>query len=137
MAYSGYLIKIGNYTLPMKGIVLKSYKVAYKVQDLDPFRNGKGVLVRNVLPNIPAKVEFEMRSGLTSTEYDVIMTNIRSNYIQGKEAERKSNVTLFIPELGDYITQDMYLAEPEITIIRQESSSVLIYDTIRFAWIGY
>lgn len=137
MAYSGYLIKIGNYTFPMKGIVLKSYKVAYKVQDLDPFRNGKGVLVRNVLPNIPAKVEFEMRSGLTSTEYDVIINNIRNNYIQGKEAERKSNVTLFIPELGDYITQNMYLAEPEITIIRQESSSVLIYDTIRFAWIGY
>ena len=137
MAYSGYLIKIGNYIFPIKGKVLKFKKFAYKVQDLDPFRNGKGMLVRNVLPNIPAKVEFEIREGLTSTAYDVIMNNIRANYIRGKEAERRSTVTLFIPELGDYITQDMYLAEPEITIVRQESPTVLIYDTIRFAWIGY
>ena len=135
MAYSGYLLKIGNYTFPMRGIILKSYKVSWKVQDLDPYRDGNGVLHRNPLEHVPAKVEFEMRSGLTNTEYDGIMNNIRSNYTSA--IERKSSVTLFIPELGEYRTQDMYLAEPEITIIRQEGTNKLIYDTIRFAWIGY
>lgn len=133
--YAGYLIKIGTYTFPMKGIVLKTYKTSYKYQDLDPYRDGNGKLHRNVLSNVPAKVEFEMRSGMTNKEYDVIMSNIRGQYTN--VPERKSSVTLFIPELGDYITQDMYLAEPEITIIRQESTDTLVYDTIRFAWIGY
>ena len=135
MGYNNYLLKIGNYTFPMKGVVLKSYKCSYKVQDLDPTRDGNGVMHRNPLPNIPVKVEFEMRSGLTNKEYDVIMNNIRNNYTI--PIERKSSVTLFVPELGDYVTQNMYLAEPEITIIRQESSDTLVYDTIRFAWIGY
>ena len=135
MAYSGYLLRIGEYQFPMRGIILKSYKVAYKVQDLDPFRDANGKLHRNALQHIPAKVEFEMRSGMTNKEYDVIMNNIKSNYTN--TLERKSLVSLFIPELGEYVSQEMYLAEPEITIIRQESNDTLIYDTIRFAWIGY
>lgn len=134
MAYNGYLLKIGNYTFPMRGIILKSYKVAYKVQDLDPYRDEDGVMHRNALSHIPAKVEFEV-NGMTSGAYDVIMNNIRATYLN--VLERKSSVTLFIPELGEYVTQDMYLAEPEITIVRQESSSSLIYDKVRFAWIGY
>ncbi len=135
MAYSGFLIKIGNYEFPMRGIVLKSYKVANKVQDLDPMRDANGVLHRNALEHVPAKVEFEMRSGMTNKEYDVIMNNIKENYVNS--LERKSLVTLFIPELGDYVSQYMYLAEPEITIVRQDSSDTLVYDTIRWAWIGY
>lgn len=135
MAYSGYLLKVGTYTFPMRGIILKSYKVSYKYQDLDPYRDANGKLHRNVVSNVPAKVEFEVRSGLTNAEYDVIMNSVRGQFTN--QAERKANVTLYIPELGSYITQDMYLAEPEITIIRQENSGTLVYDTIRFAWIGY
>lgn len=135
MAYQGYLLKVGDYIFPMRGIILKSYKVSWKVQDLDPYRDANGVLHRNALNHVPAKVEFEMRSGLTNAAYDVIMNNIRSQYTNS--LERKSSVSLFIPELGEYRTQDMYLAEPEITIIRQENNNTLIYDKIRFAWIGY
>lgn len=135
MAYSGYLLKVGTYTFPMRGIILKSYKVSWKIQDLDPYRDANGVLHRNALSHIPAKIEFEMGVGLTNTEYDDIMNNIRSQYTIA--SERKASITAFIPELGDYITQDMYMPDPEITIIRQESSSTLIYDTIRFAFIGY
>lgn len=135
MAYLGYLLQIGNYTFPMRGIILKSYKVEWNIQDLDPYRDANGILHRNALPHTPAKIEFELRSGLTNTEYDDIMNNIRSQFTIAQE--RKASVTAFIPEFGNYVTQDMYMPDPQITIIRQENSATLIYDTIRFAFIGY
>ena len=133
--YSGYLLKVGTYTFPNKYIVLKTYKGSYKVQDLDPFRDGTGVLHRNALDHVPPTVEFQVRTGLTNYQYDDIMNNIRSQFTI--PLERKASVTCFIPELGEYVTANMYMPDPEITIIRQENNSTLIYDTITFKFIGY
>ena len=134
MAYSGYLVKVGTYVFPMQAISFATYKASHKVQDYDSYRDGNGVLHRTVLSHAPDKVEFESRS-LTNTEYNDIMSNIQSQYSIAKE--RKASVQVFIPELNDYVTQDMYLVEPEVTIIRQENSSTLIYDKMRFAFVGY
>ena len=35
MAYSGFLIKVGNYTVTFRYIEAKKYKCGIKVQDLD------------------------------------------------------------------------------------------------------
>ena len=133
MAYSGYLVKVGNYTFPNQFIIMKSYKASNKVQDLDPYRDANGVLHRNAIAHIPPTCSFQVRQ-LTNTEYDSIMGSIRSNFTNARE--RKASVSVFIPELGDYVTSDMYMPDPEITIIAQQGN-VLKYDTITFEFIGY
>lgn len=135
MAYNGYLIRIGNYEFPSRYIVFKTYKAAYNVQDLDPYRDGNGVLHRNALAHIPPTCEFQLRSGMTNLRFDEIMNNLRANYTI--PLERKANVSVFIPELGGYVETEMYMKEPEVTIIRQESNSVVIYDTITLKFVGY
>ena len=133
--YNGYLVKIGTYSIPNSVIVMKTYKATYNVQDLDPFRDGNGVLNRNALPHVPPKCEFQIKPGLTNSKFDVIMNNIRGQFTI--PLERKGLCSVFVPELGEYVENYMYMPEPEITIIRQESSSILIYDAITFKFIGY
>ena len=135
MAYSGYLVKIGTYIIPNNLIVLKTYKAAYNIQDLDPYRDGNGVLHRNALPHVPPKVEFQIKPGLTNTKFDIIMNNIRGQYTI--PAERKGVVSIFIPELGNYVETNAYMPDPEISIIRIENSSTVIYDAITLKFIGY
>lgn len=135
MAYNGYLVKVGNYIFPSNYIIMKTYKASYKIQDLDPYRDANGVLHRNALQHVPPTCEFQVKYGLTNSEYDVIMNNIRANFT--KPQERKAVVSVFVPELGGYVESDMYMPDPEITIVRQEDSSTLIYDTITFKFIGY
>ena len=133
MAYSNYLIKVGNYSFPNEYIMFKTYKASYKVQDLDPYRDGNGVLHRNALSHVPPTCSFQVRP-LTNTEYDTIMGSIRSNFTNARE--RKASVSVFIPELGDYVTSDMYMPDPEITILGQQGTA-LKYDAITFEFIGY
>ena len=60
MAYDGYLIKVGTYTIPNEYVALESYKVTPNLrQDLDPFRDNNGDLTRNVVPNMPSKIEIK------------------------------------------------------------------------------
>lgn len=134
MAYSGYLLKVGEYTFPLQTILYGTYKAAPKVQDWDSYRDANGVLHRNVIDHVPIKVEFEVRR-MTNTVYESIMDNIRAAYTKPKE--RKTTITAFIPELNEYVTQAVYLVEPEITILRQVDSSTLVYDKMRFAFVGY
>jgi hypothetical protein len=133
MAYNGYLVKVGDYTFPNEYIMMKTYKASYKVQDLDPYRDGNGVLHRNALAHTPPTCSFQIRP-LTNTEYDSIMGSIRSNYTNSKE--RKASVSIFMPELGEYVLSDMYMPDPEITIIGQRGNT-LKYDAITFEFIGY
>ena len=135
MAYNGYLVRIGNYTFPNNVIVMKTYKASYKVQDLDPYRDANGVLHRNALAHVPPTCEFQIKPGLTNAKFDVIMNNIRSNF--SNLLERKANVSVFVPELGDYVTTEMYMPDLDIQIIRQESPTVVIYDAITLKFIGY
>ena len=54
MAFQGYLIKVGNYPIPLTYMKLESYKSAPdQRQDLDSFRDADGYLHRTVLPQGP------------------------------------------------------------------------------------
>lgn len=46
MAYSGFLIKVGDYTVPFRYIEAKKYKCSIKGQDLDSYRDANGILHR-------------------------------------------------------------------------------------------
>lgn len=135
MSYQGYLIKVGNYTIPTdKFIQAESYKVALNVQDLDPYRDANGVLHRGALEHRVPKVEFETPAMLTDLEMAEFMGKIRENYIIS--AERKVSAKVYVPELDDYVTQDMYMTDPEFPIYGNYGG-VLRYSPVRIAFIGY
>lgn len=135
MAYSGYLIKIGNYEFPKEYIMYDTYKVIRSVQDLDSYRDSNGVLHRNALSHNLYKVEFQTRV-LTNTEYNSIMDNIRSRYTNA--TERRVSADVFVPETNSYTGSiNMYMPDPEIQIIQELSSSLLKYNNVTFKFIGY
>ena len=136
MAYAGYLVKIGNYTLPYKYIKFDSYSVFMSVTDLDSYRDANGVLHRNALQHRPNKCEFETPAMLDNEQFAELMRNISNQYTV--PSERKATVTLYIPEIDDYVTQDMYMPDPQPSIYRHNpNTGKLQYNSIRLAFIGY
>lgn len=139
MAYSGYLIKVGYgtsaYTIPLDFIKAESYKVTRLVQDLDSYRDTDGVLHRNALSKVAIKAEFECVPMLTNTEITAVVNAIRSRF--DTAAERKLNVTLYVPETDSYATDiEMYMPDPEYNMYYADSSKIQ-YNSVRFAFIGY
>lgn len=134
MGYQGYLVKVGEYKIPYKFINSETYVGQRAVLDLDSYRDADGGLHREALSHVPCKAEFETPPNLTSSEFAELMDNIRSYYID--ELERKAVVSVFIPEINDYITQKMYI--PDIVpTIDSELNGELIYKPIRLGFVGY
>lgn len=133
LSYGGYLIDIGGYRFN-RVIKADSYKVVMNSQDLDSYRDANGRLQRNALSHNPIKVEFETRAMLTNSEFASIMSKIRGSYINS--VEKALNATFYVPELDNYVTQKVYMADitPQIYGTYR---GVIHYDPIRFAFIGY
>lgn len=135
MAFSGFLLRVGNYEITgAKYINYAQYKVTKNVQDVDSYRDANGVLHRNALQHAPIKVELQTKPNLTNVDIEDFFGNIRANFTV--PAERKALVTAYVPELNDYITQDMYMPDIQFPI-RKISGDTIFYETIRFAFIGY
>lgn len=135
MSYNGYLIKVGTYEISMKRfIAAESYQVTRNVQDLDSYRDANGVLHRNALEHAPIKVEFTTPAMLTNTEVAELMGAIRNQ--STNTVERKYNVSVYVPELDDYVTQDMYMPDPQFQIYGSYDNK-LTYKATRIAFIGY
>ena len=49
MAYSGWLLKIGNYIVPMSFMKAESYSPYVNMQDLDDYPDANGYLHRNAV----------------------------------------------------------------------------------------
>lgn len=137
MAFAGFLLRVGNYEIDgTRYINWSKYNVTRNIQDLDSYRDANGVLHRNALAHVPLKVEFETRENLTNTEMGDFFGSIRSNFTS--EVERKATVTLYVPELDDYVTQEMYMPDPQFKIKRIEpGTDVIHYESVRVAFIGY
>lgn len=144
MAYSGFLLKIGDYVVPHKYIKAESYTPYVNMQDLDPWTDNAGYAHREAVDLKAAKIEFETRALMTEAEFLDFMGNIQRNYTVPKA--RQFIFTAYIPEYGEYVTQTGYLADftPTIYGIFQErllNSSgaigpVIKYNPIRMAIIG-
>lgn len=143
MAYEGYLIKIGSILssldssdnkIPFKFIKADTYSVVWSTTDVDSFRNADGTLVRNtVLPNKVMKVEFETPD-MSDTEYEELMSMIRSRYINNKE--KCLYVRAWVPEMNAYKQDKCYV--PDINVsIRFANGNGVRYNPVRIAFIGY
>lgn len=137
MAFAGYLLRVGSYEIDGTFYInYDKYNVTRQIQDLDSYRDANGVLNRNALDHAPIKVEFETRENLTNADVATFFGAIRSNFTIPKE--RKAMVTAYVPELDDYVTQEMYMPDPQFKIKKIEPvTNVIKYESIRVAFIGY
>lgn len=131
MAYNGTLITVGAYVIPF--IQAGTYTATRLVQDLDSYRDANGRLHRDALEHVPIKVEFETIP-LNNTKLKQLMDGISSNY--SIPIERKANVSVYVPEIDGYVTQEMYMVQPQpkIKIIRKTS---IQYEPLKLTFIGY
>lgn len=133
MAYNGFLLKVGTYTVPAdKFIKAQSYSAYVNMQDLDPYTDADGYIHREAVELKAAKVEFETPS-LTNTEFAELMANIRANYIVAKE--RRCMITAYIPEYDDYVVQTAYLADFTSQINRIADRTIR-YNPIQLTFVG-
>lgn len=120
--------------MPHGYIKFDSYSIARRVQDLDSYRDANGVLHREALEHVPLDIEFETPAMMTNITYADFMSNIRTNYT--KPQERRVIVTAYVPETDNYVTQEMYFADPEPSIYMIKRN-VIYYNPIRVSIIGY
>ena len=85
MAYSGWLLKIGNYTVPMSFMKPETYSPYVNMQDLDDYTDANGYLHRNAVELKALKVEFETRAMLTNTEFNAIISKILYKFVQNSK----------------------------------------------------
>ena len=134
MAYSGWLVKVGDYTIPAnKFIKAESYSAYVNMQDLDPWTDANGYVHREAVELKAAKVEFETPAMLTNTTFSELMQNIRSNFTVPRA--RQLILTAYIPEYDDYITQTAYLADFQPQIY-STSGGIIRYNSVRLSFIG-
>ena len=131
MAFSGFLVKVGNYTIPMEYIKLESYKSKPdQRQDLDSYRDADGYLHRNVLPHTATKIEFET-TYLFMSQFQTLIQGIKRNLTSN--LERDCTLTYYDEEINDYKTGHFYMpGTMEYVMYNKE-----IYAPSRFAFIEY
>lgn len=132
MAYENYLLKIGNYTFPLKYIKAETYSAYINMQDLDPWTDGDGYLHRTAVELKALKIEFNTIS-MTDTEFTKLMANIRANFTN--EQARECTITAYIPELGTYITQKGYRADIKPVVYGIKNGEIR-YEEVDFAFVG-
>ena len=134
VAYQGYLIKIGDYTISAKKFIkADSYSAYVNMQDIDDYTDANGLLHRDAVDLKVAKIEFETPAMLTNAELSELMRNIQANYTIAKA--RQCEITAYIPEYDDYVTQIAYLADIKPSIYGV-FDDVIKYNPIRMAFIG-
>ena len=140
MAYNGYLVKVlrkteqgTDYIFPLHYIIEKTYTMTYSVVDYNSTRNATGALVRNALPHKVPHCSFEVKK-LTNTQVADIFSNLSSRYVIAKE--KKVRLSVYVPEINDYVEEDFYIPDIELTI-NHILNNVIHYNTIKFEFIGY
>lgn len=132
--YSGWLVKIGNYTIPTKRFVrADSYKASAYMQDVDPWTDANGYVHRNAVKLKSLKIEFETPAMLTDEELAEFLHNIDQNIIDKDGNE--CYITAFVPRYNQYFTQRGYLADIDPQIYGNYDGK-LHYNPIRFAFVG-
>ena len=141
MAYVGYLVKVGDYTVPNSIIRAETYSVKPQQRlDLDSYRDTNGVLHRSVVGNRPPVITFNLKS-MKVAEFWSVWTAISGNY--ANEDQRQFSVKYFDPETNDYNTHICYMPDIEFPIkqtvdVRDAQGNYgLVYDEITLEFIGY
>ncbi len=133
MAYSGFLLKIGNWEFPKSLMQAGSFFAYFNMQDKEPWTDEDGYLHRTPVNLKPITVRFSTKNRLTNTEFAEIMKNISNNYVSA--VGRTAYITAYIQEIDDYSTQLAYIPDfyPNISIATDE---YIKYNPVEIEIIG-
>lgn len=114
MAFNGSLLKFSGDNFPLKYVFKESYKVTpNRRQDLDPYRDGNGLLHRNTLSHTATTIEFQTKP-MWNSEFEQMMSFIRNHYTNTQE--KKLSITYYSPDINDYKTGNFYVPDVEINM---------------------
>lgn len=133
MAYSGWLVKVGDFKIDTKKYIkAESYSAYANMQDLDPWTDANGYVHRTAVELKAMKIEFETKF-MYQWEFNELMAGIRANYTVPRA--RQFLLTAYIPEYDDYMTQTAYMADftPQIY---GNYGGIIRYNPMRLAFIG-
>lgn len=133
MAFNGYLVKIGEYEFPMNHIIEKSYTAKVNTLEENTENDSAGYLHRGAILQRVPKVSFKTLP-ITDSELDAIRRGMRTNYTIPEE--RKANCSVWIPEWGEYVEQEMYVSDTDYNIDYVVGNEIY-YDSIQFTLTGY
>lgn len=126
--YAGYNLKLDGVIFPNSLIQFESYKCTpNQIMDLDPYRDGDGVLHRNILPHTATKIEFN-----TPYLHSYTLDKVRE-FIKKKD---DVSVEYWSDDIGEYKTGIFYI--PDIVFEQvnvNEAKGVILYKPIRLAFI--
>lgn len=131
MAFNGYFVKVGNYTIPLSLMRYGTYKCSpAQRQDLDSYVDADGYLHRTALSHTRTKIEFQLIT-MSETDFRGFMDNIVAQYTNG--LERKVHLTYFEEEYGNYVEGDFYMpGTMDFTHLNKN-----LYDENRICFIEY
>lgn len=133
MAYSGWLVKVGDFTIDSKKYIkAESYSAYVNMQDLDPWPDANGYVHRTAVELKAMKIEFETPF-LYQWNFNALMAGIRANYTVPRA--RQFLLTAYIPEYDEYMTQTAYLADFQPQIYGNYDG-IIRYNPMRLAFIG-
>jgi len=132
MAFEGWLIKINGTVFPTRLIALESYKcTAGQIMDLDPYRDGDGVLHRNVLPHTATSIEFSTMS-LQLKDTEVL------NAFIAQENRVQCTVEYWNPNAAAYGSGTFYISDVPYEITRiDEVRKEVLYKPVKVTLTEY
>lgn len=110
--FQGFLVKIGDYEVPLQIMEEGSYDGKVNTLDDGSETDNTGYLDRYVLQRIPI-VQFTTME-MNEEQLNDFMDACRAQY--EIEEQRKARCTVWVPEYGRYVEQDMFMADPSIKI---------------------
>lgn len=140
MAFSGYLIKVGEagseVEIPLTYMRAETYTVTPNQRlEWSAERDTTGVLHRETVANQPPKIEFETPL-MTNSDINALNTIIAAAYTNS--SERKLTVTYYDPETDSYKTHECYMPDVHYEIRNVDTvNNVINYEQLRYAFIGY
>ena len=133
MAYSGWLVKVGDFIIDSKKYIkADAYSAYVNMQDLDPWTDANGYVHRTAVELKAMKIEFETPF-LYQPDFNTLMAGIRANYTVPRA--RQFLLTAYIPEYDEYMTQTAYLADFQPQIYGNYGG-ILRYNPMRLAFVG-
>lgn len=138
MAYAGYLIKVGSWTIPLKYIRYDTYKITPNQRiDLDSTVTTAGYLWRQVLPHTRTKIEFDIPM-IGMTEQVDFMSHMRTAWsVNNRTLQRECTVTYYDMETDTYKSMDCYVPDIDWKIRNIDNTSPyqINYNETRIAFI--
>lgn len=136
MAFNGSLLKFSGDNFPLKYVFKESYKVTpNRRQDLDPYRDGNGLLHRNTLSHTATTIEFQTKP-MWNSEFEQMMSFIRNHYTNTQE--KKLSITYYSPDINDYKTGNFYVPDVEMNMdLVDTTNNKIMYLSTTLEFIEY